>query len=1347
MKASIIFRSVVIIGLLSLCQLKVEADPAAIRNAINSRETEIRWKLQDIEQVERDLSALQGLVQTHPASRTDINIAIAQLEAADAKLLEIQSANLLKMTIRLAIDTYGTVQSAADTAASGVTNLMNKGVSAAGGAWVADQVKGQLTGEVNSQLGVDDATLLSARSQKVRVVNDYVRNTYPAVNRVQKTLALSLEAVQAAAYQQDGTELGEVGAVFRKNLMVREAITEAVTKLGETRDAAQEARDEAEVQIPLVEVELAQLNTQLASLQTDLIHLQYQLEEALAGEMEDEVLSRITPTEAIPTPDVTVSPEPEETYQERLAQAQKNAVDAIWANQSPGLLSSISSLQDAVVNADMDLTAAWNAAADSGAFGLVGGYSIPRDVGPGAKLDPSSLAAVWADAESYTTHSAAIASSAEAFVASAEALNFAYAELKDAQNRLYELVDLVQRHSSPPSVGSAFAIPGRGLAQAQFAFAKSDMLEERVPEALTNAAISAQQAEEAWGPISQASSQYQSINLSALSAAEAALSRLAQKAAAWQSGLENIPEAGLEMPSTGYGFWQEVPQYESTPGFAQVLRRSYQPASYSHQMAQLLGSGSTADLAAADALRARHQNFHLSAPQIQRTYHEDWQAFREAWSQLSRHVSQHGFHWINSMAAAGQIRPSTPGVPDTTSINQRVNKLWWTASTLSHVTAADGSWPPIPFEPVRHWYGLPSLSYLHADVIDDHEEMVVHRLLDLRQRIQNGRTAWINLPPADFTEQYFDAWNELSDITQNFTQKLHQEANPGSSFNPSYYAAHEAAAHSVNLALWDLSSLYDLTHPKPEVVSISEDVMGTILIGETFVTQLTVQVEGDFPSFKWQRTRWPDFPHTWEDIPGATAATLQTPPADEHWHYRCIVSNRAGQSISSSVAVWVFVQYPAPKFTSPTAAVARKGEPFVWQFVTDIPPVWWMGHSLDEGLVPGLSFNAETGTITGTPTTVGRYVIPVGAFNFGGSLGFQEFTLTVIEDGGNPFSVSAAATSYAGLVRGEDPMDPQHSGLMTLRITSRGTYSGRLHLAGSGHSLKGRFNSDGEVNIVIPRRNLPVVTVKLAVEFNEPLVRGDIFLSPDAVTPKAALTARATPSERNHPDAGRYTVLLPDASGGEFGTGSGILTISRTGKTVLRIVLPDASACSFSGRLDAAASLSVYRPLYKGLGFFSVHLRVEEEPDVSDVHGMANWIRPEAEIGAKSQLYREGFQSEVPVIACRYIRPQRGIRAFDLPDVVENALMTVWGGDLTGEILSKAVTWPGNNKLAVVRQPENLRLKFYPKTGLVKGSFRHDVTEKTTRISAAVFQKQNRVDGLFPGIQSSGGFSLAPVGN
>jgi hypothetical protein len=186
-------------------------------------------------------------------------------------------------------------------------------------------------------------------------------------------------------------------------------------------------------------------------------------------------------------------------------------------------------------------------------------------------------------------------------------------------------------------------------------------------------------------------------------------------------------------------------------------------------------------------------------------------------------------------------------------------------------------------------------------------------------------------------------------------------------------------------------------------------------------------------------------------------------------------TNAAGTSAAATVTIII---YPAIPVVTVANQTATTGAPFTYQIVATNSPT---GYSVTSGtLPPGLTLNAASGVISGTPTTTGAFPLGIKASNAGGQSAEATLTITIKP----PIPVVSAAT-----VAGTKNFALSHQIVATNSPTSFAIASGALPagltLATSSGLITGTPTTAGNSTAGITATNAggtsPAATIKFTI--------------------------------------------------------------------------------------------------------------------------------------------------------------------------------------------------------------------------------------------------------------------------
>jgi hypothetical protein len=387
-----------------------------------------------------------------------------------------------------------------------------------------------------------------------------------------------------------------------------------------------------------------------------------------------------------------------------------------------------------------------------------------------------------------------------------------------------------------------------------------------------------------------------------------------------------------------------------------------------------------------------------------------------------------------------------------------------------------------------------------------------------------------------------------------------------------------------------------------------------------------------------------------------------------------------------------------------------------------------VGQSLSITATPGANavFNGWTGLVTSTARTI-HFPMP-GADS--------TLTATFIP---SPF-VTAIAGNYSGIVEGMT-FSNETSGFVTLSVSPKGLFSGRLILGGVTYRLTGEFAGAGTATVVIPRKNDIALTVSLLIDLNPTgtrRIQGTVNFGAFNAGFLAGRAAYSTANPAPPALVKSYTLLFPPADpiGNPLedprGYGVGTMKIDNAGMVSWSGILPDGTRVSQKQALSKDNTWPLFLNLYGHRGVMLGNMTMDLMATDSDVNGAVDWLKP---LNSRDAYFPRGFSIEAAdVIGSIYTAPAAGTRALaGFTDAANNARTSLEEGSLFANIAHTA-TYSADNKVVITNpSADNLALSLNVKTGTFAGSFLHSVTSRKTSISGVLFQKQRRAVGLFLG--------------
>jgi uncharacterized repeat protein (TIGR03803 family) len=325
--------------------------------------------------------------------------------------------------------------------------------------------------------------------------------------------------------------------------------------------------------------------------------------------------------------------------------------------------------------------------------------------------------------------------------------------------------------------------------------------------------------------------------------------------------------------------------------------------------------------------------------------------------------------------------------------------------------------------------------------------------------------------------------------------------------------------------------------------------------------------------------------------------------------------------------------------------------------------------------------------------------------------------------------------SYYGLFQATEDVSPTNSGLFALTVTSHGTFTGHVQLGLTRTALAGRFDIDGNAQVVVPRRNLNSLTnnLRLISDENTNVISGTVsdgIWIAELNAYRAVFNANTNPA----PIAGRYTLVIPgqpDSTNVPGGDSYGVLSVDLGGRIRLSGSLSDNTKISQEIPVSNIGNWPFYVPLYGSHGLISGWLTFTSiNSATGSIAGNVIWYKPQV---PTAKYYPEGFRVSSDVVGSSFVTPLVGVPILELN---ANAAVTFIGGDLTNSITNPISLGEQSRVKNEGRNPMNLTFS------LTNGIFRGNVTSTNSSqqfpFRGVVLQSENIAAGYFLGPTQSG---------
>jgi hypothetical protein len=345
--------------------------------------------------------------------------------------------------------------------------------------------------------------------------------------------------------------------------------------------------------------------------------------------------------------------------------------------------------------------------------------------------------------------------------------------------------------------------------------------------------------------------------------------------------------------------------------------------------------------------------------------------------------------------------------------------------------------------------------------------------------------------------------------------------------------------------------------------------------------------------------------------------------------------------------------------------------------------------------------------------------------------------------GPNPFP--GVQGNYIAIFSPTNGYNEIDSGMVCVKITSKGTYTGTAALESGTYTFGGQFgfygNSDdpnsADTSFQIKAKGIRVISGSLHFPgTNSGDLQGaltgqfsifDARLSRRVSTP---FVASLCPTNTGAVQAGTYNFVLPSANGttqvGPLGYGYGTILLRSNATALVSMTLADQTpAVVFNSALTTDGNLPLFAAPYNKKGIVIGWLTFGNEA-TSDLRGdNIQWFKRRN----VSAFYKDGFHRTFQITGCRYIAPKAGTNIFGWTDGSASYADFSFSGstDISYSSMLNRFTYPNGNADAV-------KLSVAQTTGVFTGS----VATPPLAVRGIILPKANAAYGFFLDQNQSG---------
>jgi hypothetical protein len=323
----------------------------------------------------------------------------------------------------------------------------------------------------------------------------------------------------------------------------------------------------------------------------------------------------------------------------------------------------------------------------------------------------------------------------------------------------------------------------------------------------------------------------------------------------------------------------------------------------------------------------------------------------------------------------------------------------------------------------------------------------------------------------------------------------------------------------------------------------------------------------------------------------------------------------------------------------------------------------------------------------------------------------------------------ATQGSYTGLFYESNGVATASAGYFIASLTSKGTFSAKLTLAGRTYPVTGTFDNSGQANATIPRGMSSSLKVHLQLDLtggNQ--IKGSVtdnhwvaeLLADRLSTAKAGKATRT------------YVLRIPGSTDGASspgGDGLGSVSINGAGSLSWSSSLADGTKVTQKTTISSRGMWPLYASLYGGQGCMVGWINVA----TNTLDGGLVWVKGAGATGSAAKSYSQGFTNRIQAAGMSYVKPAAGGGVLDWAGSAgeisfSSSSSPAWTNSIRLE-LNNRVTDLNNNKL---------KLTIMSSSGLFSGSIMNPDTGKPMQFQGALYQDWKVGLGYFLDSSESG---------